>query len=193
MNRARLAAAALLALSPSAVAQEPQAKDVQMTTVEQRLQETEDKLAIERLINDYAVALDARDVEGYVALFAKDAEWVNGAMVRKGADEIRALVVGLWVTNPTGPASRKGVELVSNPEINLDGDRATARSRHLLLRPDENGAPQAVLAGQYDDQLIREDGEWKFLRRVDNPVMPTAAEWGEIMRKRRVEQAQKAK
>lgn len=185
MMRAWLIAAALLAFAAPAWA-----KDGETIAVKQRLQQAEDKLAIERLINDYAAALDARDIEGYIALFAKDAEWINGDIVRKAPDELRALLTGMWVTNPSGLPTR-GLELVSNPEISVDGDRATAHSRHLLLKPDANGAPLAVLSGRYDDMLIRENGKWKFLRRVDNPVMPTAVEWGEFMRKRRAEQAQK--
>ena len=41
-----------------------------------------------------------------------------------------------------------------------------------------------MLAGRYEDILIREDGKWKFLRRVDTPVMPTSEEWREFIRAR---------
>jgi hypothetical protein len=34
-----------------------------------------------------------------------------------------------------------------------------------------------MLGGRYEDEFIREDGEWKILRRVDYPVMPTQEEW----------------
>jgi uncharacterized protein (TIGR02246 family) len=162
-----------------------------MLSVERRLQRVEDKLAIERVINEYAAALDARDIETYVALFAKNGEWINGSLVRKGEDEIRALVVGLWRSSPAAAVPNQTFEIVSNPEIEVDGDRATVRSRHLLMRNPE-GAPRPVLAGRYEDELVREDGKWKFLRRVDYPVMPTADEWREIMRKRRAEQEVKA-
>jgi len=49
----------------------------------------------------------------------------------------------------------------------------------------ENGSPRPALAGFYEDEFIREDGQWKILRRVDNPVMPTAEEWRREMAERR--------
>ena len=39
-----------------------------------------------------------------------------------------------------------------------------------------------MLGGRYEDEFIRENGEWKILRRVDFPVMPTQEEWMEVVR-----------
>ena len=66
----------------------------------------------------------------------------------------------------------------------MNGDRATARSRHLLLMRGPDGSPVPELAGLYEDEFIREDGEWKILRRVDNPIMPTPEEWRREMAER---------
>jgi hypothetical protein len=41
-----------------------------------------------------------------------------------------------------------------------------------------------MLTGLYEDELIRVDGEWKILRRVDNPIMPTPEEWRKVMAER---------
>ncbi len=176
---ASLALAVLLAAAP-ALADEPQQR-----SVEQRLQRAEDEIAIRRILIDYHAALDARDAEAYVALFARDGEWINGSLVRKGAEEIRKLVVGLFGTPQPGFVNRESFHLTTNIEVDVDGDRATARSRHLLVRRGPDGSPRSTLAGRYEDLLIREDGKWKILRRVDHPVMPTAEEWREIMRARR--------
>jgi SnoaL-like domain len=65
--------------------------------------------------------------------------------------------------------------LLTNDQIVIDGDRASATTKWLYITPGEDGAPKAVYLGHYDDQFIREDGEWKFLRReapVDIPVQP---------------------
>ncbi len=180
MRRLMLAVAMLAAaaLPEQALAQ------ARKPSIEARLQRAEDELAIRRLLVDYATALETHDAEAYVALFARNGVWINGSMVRKAPDEIRALVVGMFGKRPPDFVNRESFELVSNPEIDLDGDHATVRSRHLLFRRAPDGSPLPVLSGQYEDQLIREDGKWKFLRRVDNPIMPTGAEWLAKMRAR---------
>ena len=47
-----------------------------------------------------------------------------------------------------------------------------------------DGSPVPELAGVYEDEFIREDGQWKILHRVDNPIMPTAEEWRKEMAER---------
>jgi hypothetical protein len=90
----------------------------------------------------------------------------------------------LFGTPEAGYVNREDYHLVSNPQVDVQGDRATARSRDLLVMRGENGQPQPMLAGLYEDEFVREDGEWKILRRVDHPVMPTAEEWLEIIAER---------
>jgi uncharacterized protein (TIGR02246 family) len=149
-----------------------------------RIRQLEDQLAIQRIIVDYAARLDAQDFDGYADLFAREGEWRNGDTVRRGREEIKAMLVGLFGNPPAGFVNRESYHLVSNPQVEVDGDRATARSRHLLLMRGEDGAPVPELAGLYEDEFIREDGQWKILRRVDNPIMPTADEWRKEMAER---------
>ncbi|MBN8830673.1 MAG: nuclear transport factor 2 family protein, partial [Sphingomonadales bacterium] len=153
-------------------------------SLEQRLLVLEDKEAIRQIVIDYAAALDAQDADAYVALFAQDAEWVNGGMVRKGKEEIRALVAGLFPTRPDDFVNLETFEISFHPRIELDGDRATMRSGHLLFRRGPGGNPVPVLFGRYEDEFIREDGAWKILRRVDLPTIPTAEEYGPVIRAR---------
>lgn len=154
-------------------------------SLEARLRRAEDQLAIQRVITDYAARLDAQDFDGYVSLFARDGVWQTGTTQRRGADQIKAMLVGLFGTPPPGFVNAESYHLVSNMRIDLDGDRATAVSRHLLVMRGENGSPRPALAGFYEDEFIREDGQWKILRRVDHPVMPTAEEWRREMAARR--------
>ncbi len=74
--------------------------------------------------------------------------------------------------------------MILNPQIDVDGDRAKVRSRHLLVIRGADGSPVPELAGVYEDEFVREDGEWKILHRVDNPIMPTADEWRKEMAER---------
>lgn len=154
-------------------------------TLESRLRRAEDQLAIQRIITDYAARLDAQDFDGYAALFARDGVWQNGATVRRGAEEIKAMLVGLFGTPEPGYVNSESYHLVSNMAVDVDGDRATARSRHLLVMRGPDGSPTPELAGVYEDEFIREAGQWKILRRVDFPVMPTPDEWRREMAERR--------
>jgi len=153
-------------------------------TIEQRLQRVEDELAIRRVLIDYASTQDARDYVAYAALFARDGEWVNGKTVHKGREAIHKMLVDLYGTPPPGFVNGDSFHITFNPEINLNGDRATARSRHLLVLRGPSGTPTPALAGRYEDEFIREDGQWKILRRVDYPVMPTSEEWLKFIRER---------
>lgn len=163
-------------------------------SADQRIRALEDQQAIQRIIIEYAARLDARDYNGYADLFAKDGVWQNGATVRRGREEIRQLLVGLFGDTPAGWVNRESYHLVSNPQVTVNGDRATAVSRHLLLMRGADGSPVPELTGVYEDELIREDGQWKILRRVDNPIMPTPEEWRREMAQRQAAaQAQPAR
>jgi uncharacterized protein (TIGR02246 family) len=157
-------------------------------SVEQRLQRLEDEAAIYRVMVDYAATQDARDFAGYAALFAKNGEWVNGKSVHKGREAIHKMLVDLYGAPPPGYANNESYHITSNPQITVNGDRATARSRHLLVMRGPKGEPTPALAGRYEDELIREDGQWRILRRVDYPVMPTSEEWMKYIREKRAAQ-----
>jgi uncharacterized protein (TIGR02246 family) len=148
------------------------------------LQRVEDELAIGRVLVEYSARLDARDYAGYAALFAKNGEWVNGKTVHKGREAILKMLVDLFGPPPAGYVNNESYHLNSNFQIDVNGDRATARSRHLLVMRGPKGEPTPSLAGRYEDELIREDGHWKILRRVDYPVMPTPEEWMKFIRER---------
>ncbi len=180
VRRAALALAALASLP----AQSAPPKPAPRASIEQRLQRAEDELAIRRILIDYHWTMDTRDFNGYAALFAKNGEWTSGNIHHYGPTDIHEMMVGIFGKQSEGTVQRRSIEITTNPQIVIDGDHATARSRHLLIWRMADGHPEAVLAGRYEDDLIREDGKWKILRRVDYPLMPSLAEWGVLARKR---------
>src|SRR5690606_4823378 len=151
------------------------------STLEERLQKVEDILAVQRVLLDYAVHLDARDIDGYVGLFTEDGIWQLGDSAdtaRRGHAEIRAMLESIYGDNiEYEPFGYRSFRLVANLEVDVDGDRAVARSRHLSFMRGERGNPRPMLTGLYVDELVRSNGEWKIRRRVDYPIMPTSEEW----------------
>jgi len=154
-------------------------------TIEQRLQRVEDQLAIGRVLVDYSARQDARDYAGYVALFAKNGEWVSGKNVYRGRESILKMLLDLYGSPPPGYVNADSYHIATNFQIDVEGDRATARSRHLLVMRGPKGEPTPALAGRYEDELIREDGQWRILRRVDYPIMPSPQEWMQFIRERK--------
>ena len=131
-------------------------------SVATRLQRFEDKAEIEALLLDYGRHLDSRDFAAYSALFAKDGEWVGGFGTVAGPANIKAFMEKAMGTQPN---TAKNYHLLSNFVITLNGDTATAWSRWAFVVPGERGAAISQ-AGRYDDTLVRENGRWKFKKRV---------------------------
>ena len=168
--------AAALMLAPVAVQAAP-AK----LTLEQRVQQLEDKDAISRIIQDYAVRLTSRDYDGYVALFAPEGTWRNGATLKNGRAEIKAMLQAMFPNTPANYVNKDSYMIVSNIRIDLQGDYAKANSRQLSVIRGKDGMPTPVLSGQYEDEFVRQNGEWKILHRNDITFIPTPEVWAKMM------------
>jgi len=131
-------------------------------SVAARLQQLVDKEEIQQLLLDYGRHLDSRDFAAYSALFAKDGEWVGGFGSVSGPANIKTFMEKNMGAQPN---VAKNYHLLSNFVITVNGDTATAWSRWAFVVPGERGAAIAQ-AGRYDDTLVRENGRWRFKRRV---------------------------
>ena len=128
-----------------------------------RLRRLEDLEEIRALLMEYRRALDEKDFRAYAALFARDGVFSAGTMKATGPDEIYALVEGMLGTLLT-ERSGDDFHLVANIAIELDGDRATSTSTWAyVLR--ERDTPVLAKLGRYEDELVREDGRWRFQHR----------------------------
>src|SRR5204862_109184 len=89
----------------------------------ERLRRLEDAAQIRQLNLEYRRHLDARDLDAYGRLFAADGEWLGGTGYGQGPAGITAML------NERLPARSSdhpvAWHLVTEPEISLDGDRAT--------------------------------------------------------------------
>ena len=158
-------AAALLLVSSIALGQ----NDASLAA---RLQRLEDIEEIRTLLTDYGRFLDARDLPAYSRLFAKDGEWVGGFGTARGPAEILAF---MRKNLGTGPNRNNSYHILSNFEIDVKGDAATAWSRWTFIVPGADGKPVLSQSGRYDDTLVRENGKWRFKRRTASNDIPAPA------------------
>jgi uncharacterized protein (TIGR02246 family) len=144
-----------------------------LAELEARVRRLEDREAIEALFTRYRQCLDEKDFGGYAGLFAAEGEFVAAGGEAKGRDAIERLVDGM-----RGSLLSAGVgddlHIVVNPDISIDGDRATARSTWVYVTRDDAGGPSLCKVGHYEDELVREEGEWRFARRFAPMDMPAA-------------------
>jgi uncharacterized protein (TIGR02246 family) len=143
-----------------------QPTQAQFDALSARVQEVRDRLEIQQLIVEYGHLLDTHDLVGYSNLFAQDGEWIGGFGRAKGPKAILALMNKYIGTAPYDPSNVKGFHLLTNIVIRLDGDRATVWSRIVYMVRNKDNRPEPAMGGHYDDIVVREEGHWKFLRRV---------------------------
>ncbi|MGD2167687.1 MAG: nuclear transport factor 2 family protein [Gammaproteobacteria bacterium] len=129
-----------------------------------RVQVLEDREEIRALILAYGQAHDHRDYRTFASLFASDGEWIGGLGSARGPAAIFALMDEKIGHNPL-PAGSGTIHVMTNDQIRIEGDRAFATTKWLYLTPGDDNSPKPTFLGHYDDQFIRENGEWKFLRR----------------------------
>jgi SnoaL-like protein len=138
-----------------------------------RIQRLEDIEEIRNVLIDYGRYLDAHDLVSYSNLFASDGEWVGGFGTGKGPAGIQALMEkNLGVTSKNRPGST--YHLLTNFRIDVHGDAATAWSRWNFVVKSADEKPTILYGGHYDDTLVRENGHWKFKRRVAVNDIPAA-------------------
>lgn len=119
----------------------------------------EDRVAIRELYGAYADCSWRNDPEGWADLFTADGVWKSHLFDCKGRDELIAEWKRLW-------ADWSNVMFLSEiGSIEVDGDRARVRSYAREAVELKSGGI-FKLAGKYDDDLVRQDGRWRFKSRV---------------------------
>ena len=162
---AALAALVCLALAQQAV----HAQDLE--SLARRVQVLEDREAIRALILAYGVAHDNRDYQTFSELFAREGEWVGGLGAARGPDAIFALMDEAIGHNPQ-PGGSGTYHVMTNEQIEIDGNRASATTKWIYITPDDASSPRMVFLGHYNDEFIREGGVWRFLRREAPALIP---------------------
>jgi uncharacterized protein (TIGR02246 family) len=152
----------VLLVCGSFVARAAEADD--LAALAKRVQVLEDREEIRALILAYGQAHDHRDYRTYASLFAANGEWVGGLGTAKGPDAIFALMDKSIGHNPL-PEGSGTFHVMTNEQIEIDGDRASATTKWIYITAADDNSPKLTYLGHYDDEFVRENGRWRFLRR----------------------------
>jgi hypothetical protein len=136
-----------------------------------RVRALEDREEIRNLLQEYRRTLDVRDMRAFSELFASNGTWAGGTGRATGPEAIHDMLVAQLPDNPPAPASTLW-HLITDPTIALDGDRATAHSFWMHCRRGDGDTPLLPTLGSYEDELVRENGRWRFLRREAARLIP---------------------
>ena len=127
---------------------------------------SDDIVEIEQLLYRYCFAVDSGAPEDVAALFSETAVLVpvyTGAAPASG----RAAILQWYVDYQKG--ARAAVDhlrhTVTNPLIEVSGDRATARCYLTANSVSKTSGKANWSAGLYKDKLVREAGRWLFAER----------------------------
>jgi uncharacterized protein (TIGR02246 family) len=121
----------------------------------------EDKDSIREVMARYCHALDSCRFNDVAALFAEDGEWMTDYGSARGRAEIAAFLGSIVPTRGEGPQRK---HYITNIVITVEGDRARSVSDYLIIR-EADGGLIPVMGGTYNDQFVRRNGEWQFMRK----------------------------
>ena len=121
---------------------------------------TADRLAVAEVIARYCHCIDRGRWEDFAALFTDDCRLDLSQVMGlyEGADGIRRFCE----TMRSLPIVMR--HLVTNVVIRGDGDRANVESYVLAITGPEGG-PSSQTPGFYDDEIVRQGGEWRIRSR----------------------------
>jgi hypothetical protein len=127
---------------------------------------------IARTLHRYGHAIDAGDEATWVDLFTADGEFQvrgrGGGYTISGRAELAA-----FASRHSRRPEAFHQHVVTQPVIDVDGDRARCVSRFFVLVMDGE-RPVVRTFGTYHDELVRsEDGQWRF--KVRRPEIDAAA------------------
>jgi uncharacterized protein (TIGR02246 family) len=139
-----------------------------LAALEARLQRLEDLQAISQLLVDYGELLDLRDLDGFAALWADDAEFVmSTGRTAHGRQAIRDMLAAVMQNSPNA-----AMHLETNPRIQLDGDRATSTIMYAVGVTQPDGLARITMIGHHHDELTRTADGWRIQRRHNVVNLP---------------------
>ena len=133
----------------------------------------EEKDAIRELLAEYCFRLDDGRFDEMAALFGEAGTWETA--FGKATSRVAIAELARNIRAQAAETRPRGIHLVTNISITLDGDTERVRSNWAVVQNSPDG-PKIGSGGAYYDQLVKEGGQWRFQhRKIDRFIAPTAA------------------
>jgi 3-phenylpropionate/cinnamic acid dioxygenase small subunit len=129
----------------------------------------DDRGEIENLLARYCELFDSGDMENYVALFA-DASIANQFATSEGPEALQKFFDKNGLFYDGLPHTR---HVITNLHIEVaeDGMTAEARSYVTIFQALSDFPLQPIFVGQYQDELVKLEGTWRFHSRACEPYL----------------------
>ncbi len=130
--------------------------------------EAQDRAQIEKLMWQYARALDALNADAYAATYTPDGEFRAGGAATKGTDALKKMISDLKKRDVENEAkSGKKSPAMYHSSLNhylefIDKDHARLRAYYMTAFAGEGqgGAPRVAAVGWESNELVRVNGKW---------------------------------
>lgn len=125
----------------------------------------EEKDAIREVLAEYCFRLDDGRFAEMAELFTESGTWDTAFGRATGRAAVAELARD--IRSKAGEQRPRGIHLVTNISITLDGASARVRSNWTVVQNSPTG-PKIGSGGGYADQMAKEDGHWRFrYRKID--------------------------
>lgn len=142
-------------------------------TIEQRIQELEDREAIRQALSGYSCAIDGCNVEAVGSFFEQDAAYAVGDIgVFEGREAIEAIARDKAHLDQVAAGV---AHFLTPPYIVIEGDAAVATCHTMLAMHGADGFFIGRVSASRIEFVRQADGGWKILRR-QNWMMDGAKE-----------------
>ncbi len=149
----------------------------EITALRARVSELEAQRDIGALMVRYAESLDYGDNHAWADTFTPDGLFDVHKRGERMFAHTGTEALAAFAAQHTHAPNVYHKHFLSVPAIEVDGDRATAKTYFTMLHEREAG-PIVLVFGRYLDELVRTDAGWKFSTRVVDmealPPMPSA-------------------
>ena len=135
---------------------------------EQKIRETEDRLAIRELVDNYAYCADTRDAKGQMALFTEHTSFEVYYDPKSGTpSQVITKKEDLFPVFDNLNTYKATMHFNGQSTARLDGDKATGvaycMAHHLTI---EEGKQNLMVAAiRYHDTFVKQNDKWLFAER----------------------------